>query len=123
MSSYRSRSSLRSHRKRWGLKQRELAELLALSRSAITKMERNDDPRSLHLLIAAELMFGVRAKDLYPGFYEQIEREVVKRARILDNRLSQEGQRRRVARLFLGLLMERARNSPDDSCPQLPLFG
>lgn len=83
MSSSRPRSYLRARRKALGLSQRELAALLGVSRSAITKAESAARRPPLKLLIVAELLFAEAGADLFPSVYEDVETALRARAAAL----------------------------------------
>ena len=80
---------LRTHRKRAGLSQDEVAFLLGCQSGAkVSRYERLARRPSLETAFAYEAVFGVSARELFAGVYEKVEREVVKRARILAGKLN-----------------------------------
>jgi transcriptional regulator with XRE-family HTH domain len=112
---------IRSHRRRWGLLQRELGELLGVSRGAITKMERLLREPSLYHVFAAEIVFGVAAKELFPTLHEEIEDEVVRRAQVLEERLSDlHPEARSATRALLTTIISRAQHNSHSACLQQP---
>lgn len=80
-------SYLRTERLRSGLSQRELGELLGVSRSAVGKAESG---RSLafEYVLTAGIVFDRGPRDLIPAVYEALEYEILLRAVALDARLS-----------------------------------
>ena len=80
---------LRTHRKRAGLSQDEVAFLLGCRSGAkVSRYERLARRPSLETAFAYEAVFGVPARELFAGVYEKVEREVVKRARVLGEKLN-----------------------------------
>lgn len=79
--SHRLPSYLHTLRKQWGLSQPELAALLNLTGSALCRFENRSRRPTAELLVSAEVLFGHRAKDIFPGFYRAVERAIVERAR------------------------------------------
>jgi len=79
---------LRTHRKRAGLSQDEVAYLLGCRSGAkVSRYERLARRPSLETAFAYEAVFGVPARELFAGIFEKVEREVVKRARVLAGKL------------------------------------
>lgn len=74
-------SYLHTLRKRWGLSQPDLAALLGITGSALSRFENRSRHPSAKLVVAAEVIFGHGAKDVFPRYYQEIERAVVERAR------------------------------------------
>jgi len=72
------------HRKGHGLTQHEMAFLLgSKDGSAVSHVERGAREPSLRSALACEVMFGVPARELFPGIYEEVETEVKTRAQAL----------------------------------------
>jgi transcriptional regulator with XRE-family HTH domain len=78
---------LHSLRKQWGLSQPELAELLGIGVSALSRFEGLSRRPTVDLVVGAEVIFGYCAKDVFPGLYREIERKIVNRAKIMHKRL------------------------------------
>lgn len=75
------------HRKRHGLTQHEMAFLLgSKDGSAVSHVERGAREPSLRSAFACEVMFGVPARELFPGIYEEVEHELKTRAQALSDR-------------------------------------
>ena len=83
----RLKSYLRYHRRRSGLTQRELAYLLGLSDSAISRIERNLSQPTLTIALACQVLFGSSPFELFPDAFAQVEEAVKKRVKSLHDRL------------------------------------
>lgn len=80
---------LRSHRKRLGLSQGDLAVLLGCRcGTKVSRYERFRRQPNLATVFAFEVIAGVPAKTLFAGVYVSIEREVVRRTEALLKELS-----------------------------------
>ena len=80
-------SYLTSLRLQRGLTQPELADLLGIGPSLLSKVETLDRRPTARVILAAEIVFGVPARDIFPGAYHVIESAVVQRARNLRGEL------------------------------------
>lgn len=79
---------LRTHRKRTGLSQAELAYLLGSeSGTIVSRYERRMRQPSLEAAIACELVFNVPASTLFPEVYRKVEKSVIERALLLSERI------------------------------------
>src|SRR5665213_3140287 len=83
-------SYLHTLRKRWGLSQPDLASIIGVTGSALCRFENRSRRPTAELIIAAEVIFGHGAKDVFPAFYRDIERLIVDRARTQHKRLESE---------------------------------
>ncbi|MBR0960904.1 helix-turn-helix domain-containing protein [Bradyrhizobium japonicum] len=80
MNSNKKFSYLRSYRLRWGLSQRELANLLGCkSPGIISKLEKSTRVPSVKVVIGCFILFGTRAAELFPGVFDGVESGVMKR--------------------------------------------
>ena len=71
---------LRSYRLRWGLSQRQLANLLGWRGSeVISRIEKKQRPPSLKLVIACFILFGTPAAELFPDITAGVETLVMAR--------------------------------------------
>lgn len=87
----RIKSYLRTHRKRGGLSQDEMAFLLGYqSGTKISRFERLARQPNLETALACQVVFGVPAHELFPGVFAEIEKTVTERARQLSARLQGE---------------------------------
>ena len=79
---------LKTHRKRVGFSQEELAFLLGFQNPAIvSRYELSVRQPSLQTALAYEAVFGTPLPELFAGVYEEIEREVAGRARELAQKI------------------------------------
>jgi transcriptional regulator with XRE-family HTH domain len=76
-------SYLHTLRKQSGLSQPEMAALFDVTGSAMSRFENLSRHPTIELLIGAEVIFGQTAKDVFPAIYQDIERDIVERARAL----------------------------------------
>lgn len=82
-------SYLRTHRRKWALTQKELAFLLGQKSSAhISRLEQGKRIPSTDVILACEVLFGVKPRSLFPKLYEDVEKAVLARAATLHERLS-----------------------------------
>jgi|WetSurMetagenome_2_1015567.scaffolds.fasta_scaffold213070_2 DNA-binding XRE family transcriptional regulator len=73
-------SYLRSHRKRSGLSQREIAHLLGYpDQGPVSRHERLCCVPPLMIALSYQAIFGVPVADLFPGSYEAIKQAVEER--------------------------------------------
>jgi transcriptional regulator with XRE-family HTH domain len=81
---------LRTHRKKLALSQEEVAFLLGgTGEHKGSKVSRDESflrEPSLRAALAYEAIYGKSVRELFAGLYEEIEKEVVKRAKILSYR-------------------------------------
>lgn len=79
---------LRTHRKRSGLAQHELAELLGSKNgSKVSRYERGERNPSFATLIACEIIFGIPLTELFRGEATRIRTEVRHRAQRLSRKV------------------------------------
>jgi transcriptional regulator with XRE-family HTH domain len=97
-------SYLHRLRKQWGLSQPDLAMLLGVTGSALSRFENRSRHPSAELIVAAEVIFGHRAKDVFPRFFHDIERTIVERSHTLYKSL--ESKTDKTSREKLRLLTE-----------------
>ena len=71
----------------WGLTQPELASLLGVSESALSKFETQALAPTKNLILGVEVIFGKSARDAFPALYAQTERNVMRRAAVFSERL------------------------------------
>ena len=84
---------LKTHRKRLGLSQDEVAYLLGVESAAkVCRYERFLRDPSFETLLALKIIFQRPADDLFGGSYQKIDLEVRKRARQLIQKLSKDKQ-------------------------------
>ena len=72
---------LRTHRRRWGLTQRELARLLGLkSGTQVSRLERGTRKPTFPIVVACVVIFGVQGGELFPAIMNEVEEAVMVRA-------------------------------------------
>jgi transcriptional regulator with XRE-family HTH domain len=65
---------------RTGLTQPELAALLGITESALSKFETEARKPTPNLMVGMEVLFGKSAREAFPAFYAHAERQIMKRA-------------------------------------------
>ena len=78
---------LRTLRMQWGLTQPELASLLGISESALSKFETQSLAPTKNLILGVEVIFGKNARQAFPALYAQTERNIMRRAAAFSERL------------------------------------
>src|SRR5580704_7165229 len=76
-------SYLKPLRVQRGLSQPELAQLLGISASLLSKVESLTRRPTARVILPAEIVFGLPAREIFPGTYGVIEKEIGQRARAL----------------------------------------
>jgi transcriptional regulator with XRE-family HTH domain len=94
-------SYLRSHRKRAGLSQRELANILGfLAENQVGRHERGVLLPTLLVAVSLEVVFQVSIAELFPGIYETVRQNVEQRLTALEEELQQSAVKGRRAALI-----------------------
>jgi transcriptional regulator with XRE-family HTH domain len=102
-------SYLHKLRKQRGLSQPDIASLLGITGSALSRFENLSRRPNARLIVGAEVIFGHGAKDVFPAFYRDIERSIVNRARTQYARLESKADPASREKLrFLNEIVERA---------------
>lgn len=102
---------LRSHRKRLGLSQDELARLMgAASGAKVSQYERYSTEPSLRAVLACEFIFCVPARELFAGIFEAVQMVIDRSARELIEELERSSSDPRAA-AKLGVLRAIVRSS------------
>lgn len=88
------------NRKRWALTQQELTELFGFQhRSHLSRLERGKHKPSALTLLAAEMVFGEGAHQLFPEAFAEMQDRIARNLRSFDERLkrapSSAGNRRK----------------------------
>ena len=97
--SHKLKNYLRTHRKRVGLSQDEVAFLLGgQSGSRVSRYERYARHPSLKTTLAYEVVFGTPARELFAGISQKVELRTFRRARLLARKLSEAKQDRMTGR-------------------------
>lgn len=81
-------SYLNTLRMQWGLSQPELAELLGIDPTLLSKLEALSRRPTARVVLAAEIVFGLPARDIFPGAYSDMAGGVMHRARALREQLA-----------------------------------
>ncbi len=82
---------LRTHRRLWGLNQRELATLLGVrGANQISRLERGERTPSFEVSLACELLFGCLASELFPQVKVEVEETIMRRVYAMFDRLTGE---------------------------------
>ena|SRR2546429_7838552 len=90
---------LRKSRKSAGLSQDELAFLLGSKGGAkVCRYERFRQSPNLKTLLAYEILFRTPVQKLFRGLHQEVERDLLKRIRILLRKLAKAGSKRVAAR-------------------------
>lgn len=74
-------------RKQWGFTQGELAFLLSLSSTELSRLEARKRRPSVDLILGGEVVFGVPPRTVFPGLYTEIEEQVMAQAKVLYERI------------------------------------
>jgi transcriptional regulator with XRE-family HTH domain len=114
----RIKSYLRTHRKKGGLSQDEMAFLLGYqSGTKISRFERLARHPNLETALACQVVFGIPAHKLFPGVFAKVEKTVTERARLLSDQLrSQRASGRSGLRNKLAILKAiAAERQPNDN--------
>ena len=100
---------MRTHRRRSGFTQRDMAFLTGCSSGTqISRYERLRREPSLQVLVAYIIIFHMSGSDLYPAIFQEIEKEVGARARDLYEELQGNPSQQNNAKLdALETLLER----------------
>ena len=78
---------LSTFRRHSGFSQRELAFLLQIMPATLSNFERFEKHPTARILLACEIIFGARMRDVFPYFYESVEAKIMRQASILFERL------------------------------------
>lgn len=79
---------LKTQRRKAGLSQLDLGELLGISSHAVGKYESGIRHVPATVLIAAEIIFAERAATIFPSLYNSVEEDLAIRALALHDRLA-----------------------------------
>ncbi|MBI2755073.1 MAG: helix-turn-helix transcriptional regulator [Betaproteobacteria bacterium] len=115
MSELRVLCYLRTHRRVWGLTQRELARLLGLVCGAqVSRIENSKRAPALRVALACQTLFGIPPCDMFPHVHAEVEEQVIRDVYELHEGLAQattpaELRKRELYALALG----RAVNRPE----------
>jgi|SRR3989344_819470 len=103
-------SYIRTHRRKWALTQKDLAFLLGRKSSThVSRLEQSKRTPHVEIILACEILFGISSGQLLPKLYEEVEEQVMARAKELYEKL--EGERSHPAtrkKEFLSTVLKRA---------------
>jgi transcriptional regulator with XRE-family HTH domain len=115
---------LRTHRRRLGFSQKELAYLLAseAAESRVSRYESLAQEPSLRTALAYQVIFRVSIRELFAGMYDEVERLTLDRVRGLSERLNRsdppapkhQQRRARTEAALLTLLAELQNNNEEE---------
>lgn len=105
---------MRTHRRRWGLTQEELALLLGLrNRTEVSRYELLERKPQLRIALAYFVVFGEQLHQLLPKLYSEVEECVMQQVyqlyQTLDGRTDKVAQRKRA---LLESVLQRAIHKP-----------
>lgn len=81
---------IKSHRKRHGLNQHELAYLLGTSHaSTVSRIEKDQQKPSLEDMIALEMIFQMNMSQLFPDLYQFVSNKVLYRIDLFQQNLDE----------------------------------
>jgi DNA-binding XRE family transcriptional regulator len=104
-------ANLRGLRARWCLSQDELADLLGIDRTRISRYEKNEEAPSLSTALGLQVVFNEQPRRLFHRTYELIEDAVMQRAADLERSLEDQGDYASTRkRHLLDAMMARATN-------------
>jgi transcriptional regulator with XRE-family HTH domain len=89
---------LRSHRRKSGLSQRELAHIVGfLSGIPVSRQERSVTIPTLLIALGYEAVFRVPVSELFPGLYRTVEASIEEQLESMENELQQSSTKGRQA--------------------------
>lgn len=81
---------VRTHRRRWGLTQKELGWLLGVAnRTAVSRIEMSKRKPPAECLVACAILFDLPLEEIFPGFHGEIEHGIFLRVTTLRERLAE----------------------------------
>ena len=83
-------SNLYLSRKRSGLSQHEVADLLYIAPSTVSELESGSKTPTGAAVFASEIVFGASSRELFPTFCERVESRLMRRALKLFQSLERE---------------------------------
>lgn len=80
--------TVRSLRKECALTQKELADLLAISQTSISRIEADEEPAALETALGLQVVFDIQPRLLFHRRYRKVEDAVMRRAAKLDQHVA-----------------------------------
>ncbi len=108
-------SYLHTYRRRNALTQEELGILFGLTSTVISKYESLTRTPSVDFIIGCEIVFGVKACELFPHLYTNIERAACARAeKLLERLVARQGAASAAKRDFIKSIITRLEREQTD---------
>ena len=108
--------SVRFYRKHYALTQGELAALLSLSQTGISRLESDPDAGTLETAFALQVLFGLPPSEVYWKLHQAVEEAVMARAVDLDRQVRQRTDPDSVCKQqLLADMVDRARRVPREA--------
>lgn len=105
---------LRLYRRRWTLSQNELAGLLGISQSVLSRLEKIEARPDAAVLFGLEVVFGRLPSEFFPGLYAKVEEAVMAAGARLDQRIAhRQDPKANKKRELLHAMARRARGIKD----------
>jgi len=107
---------LRTHRRQWGLTQKELARLIGRKgHERVAGVERAKALPNAAEILAYSVLFGVKPADLFSAFYEGVEERLIEAAYSLDEDLREDTSQRatRIRKLLREALARATGKAPN----------
>ncbi|WP_453967354.1 helix-turn-helix domain-containing protein [Bradyrhizobium elkanii] len=110
------RSYLRPLRRRWGFTQEELAFLIGIKRTAVTRIEGLKRKPNIDAVFICALVFNMSPLQLFPGLMSELHEAALRRANELYEELQGDSSKTTRIKLdFLEQLFQRSETKPLDS--------
>src|SRR5580700_7956418 len=93
-------SRVRSHRRKAGLSQKDLARIVGLNEARVSRHERFGIVPPLFVALGYEVVFGLAVKELYPRFYATVKQGIEERLAAFEAELQQMDVKGRQATLI-----------------------
>ena len=75
-------------RRRWALNQDELADLIGISQSVLSRLEKAEASPDATLLFGLQVIFGLPPRAIFPGLYRKVEEAVMAAGAKLDQKIA-----------------------------------
>jgi transcriptional regulator with XRE-family HTH domain len=107
---------LRTHRRIWGLTQRELASLMGFQSPAhLSRIENGKRAPTVESALACQVLFGIPPAAMFPHAYDKVEERVIRDIYELHLALSDTTTPSKLRkRELFSLALDRAISSPDN---------
>lgn len=97
---------IRTYRRRYALTQEELADLLSISQSRLSRIESDEEPPSLETALGFQVVFDIQPRVQVRRLYAKVEDSVMRQAAELDQKICNEDDwaSRKKQRLLKGIV-------------------